>query len=405
MRRLRTLAWVTIAVLLGLLPGAVFAAAPGTPTEPGTSTDGPLALQPTGRPPLQGTPWRLEGYRHRGIERVPGPEVAAWMRLGPATVTASGGCTTIEGSYSSVGRAVTFRVRPQRESDCAEQTALVQRAMHDGLRRAASFEVIRGSQPAGDTLLLRSATGVELLRFGLDDIGRLDQADWRLASYTADGRTIPASAEQPAILSFQPRRDDPVRRTSVGPATGSTGCNGVVAEFRRRADVLRFADLQRTDAPCTPLLAAQEQAMVAVLQATSLMLSLLPDELRLASTDTGEQLVFVSQRPLEGTTWLLRADAQPADPRATVTLMLHDGAAEGEGPCGRYGASYATDGLFITFSGVAAASADTCGDPGSEQALLAGLRSAVMVERDRSGLRLIDASGRAVLRFTSPTAP
>jgi heat shock protein HslJ len=399
MRCCRLLAPLTIAALLSLSPAMASATSTGSPP------DGPLALQPAGRSPLQGTPWRLEGYHHRGSERVPGPGVAAWMRLGPASVRGSGGCTTIDGGYGSVGTAVAFRLRPQQQNDCAGQTRLVQRAMYGGLRRAASFEVVPGTEPMGDKLVLHSAAGVELLRFGLDDIGTLDQADWRLTSYTTEGRTIPASAEQPAILSFQPRRDDPARRTSVGPATGSTGCNGVVAEFRRRADVLRFTDLERTDAPCTPELAAQEEAMMAVLRATSLTLSLPPDQLVLTSSDTGERLGFVSQRPLEGTTWLLRARARPDDPGRTVTLMLQDGLASGEGPCGEYGATYVTDGLFITFSAVEAAAADTCSDPGSERALLAGLRSAVLVERDRSTLRLVDASGRVVLRFTSPTAP
>ena len=86
-------------------------------------------------------------------------------------------------------------------------------------------------------------------------------------------------------------------------------------------------------------------------------------------------------------------------------LTLQDGVASGEGPCGGYDSTYVSDGLFITFSAVEGAAADTCGDAGSERALLAGLRSTVRVERDRSALRLIDASGRVALRFTSPTAP
>ena len=282
------------------------------------------------------------------------------------TLQASGGCTSIKGRYGVSGAAIAIRLRALKENDCAEQTTIVQLAMVDGLRKATSFEVVRVAGGAADKLVLRSATGVELLRFGLDDIDALGVADWRLTRYTVDGLTSEASVEPPAVLSFRLRRDNPTRRTSSGRATGSSGCNGVVAQFYRSADVLSFGELQRTDAPCTPRLADQEAAMVAVLDATSLSLSLPPDRLILTSTDTGDSLEFSSQRPLEGTTWLLEPGPWMRRSGGAVTLRLGAGTATGEGPCGPYRATYATDGRFITFADIEGAGVDACSDSRSE---------------------------------------
>ncbi len=67
-----------------------------------------------------------------------------------------------------------------------------------------------------------------------------------------------ASDEQPAVLSFRPSDEASYKRRQSGPLSGSTGCNGIVAKFFRQADVLSLSELERTDAPCTAELAAQE---------------------------------------------------------------------------------------------------------------------------------------------------
>ena len=365
----------------------------------------PTAWQPDGQLPLQGTPWRLRSYRFRGVDRAPGPEVAAWVRLGPNNLEASGGCTRIRGRYGITGSGIAFMLREPKEKDCAEQTTMVQLAMFDGLRKAAGYEVVPGEEPAAAELVLRSATGVELLRFGLDDIATLDIAEWRLISYTVDGETTAAEVDQPAVLSFRPTRDNGIRRTSSGPLTGSTGCNGIVAEFYRHADVLSFSELDRTDAPCAPALAAQEAAMVSVLDATSLTISLPPDHLTLTSADNGDSLEFVSSRPLEGSTWLLATGPWFRGGANAVTLWLNDGALTGEGPCGSYSGRYVTDGLFITFADVMGAGDDECMDPQAERMLLAALRSTVILDRDQPQLRMRDARGGMTAAFMPPGRP
>ena len=394
-------------VLLALALGASLLAGPQSALgQPADSVSLPLGRAPEGRLPLVGTPWRLEGYRSRGTERVPGPEVAAWMTWeATGDLRASGSCTLFRGRYGRTGAAIDIRLRGLKRNDCAEQTTMVQLAMVDGLRQASSFEIIGGTEPIDDKLVLRDVDGVELLRFGLDDVAALEMADWRLSSYTADGRTIPAAEEQQAVVSFRPERASVARRSASGQLTGSTGCNGVVAEFTRSADVLSVGQLDRTDAPCTPELAAQEAAMVRVLEATSQTLSLPPDRLVLTSSDTGERLDFVSQRPLEGSTWLLAGGPGIPDPGSEVTLRLSDGVVAGEGPCGPYRGRYATDGVFVTFAGLEGAADDTCDDRKSERALLDGLRHAVRLDRDQPGLRLLSAFDEPTLRFSSPAAP
>ncbi len=325
------------------------------------------------------------------------------MRLGPADVLASGGCTRIKGRYGVAGAAIRFKLRGLRENDCPEQTTMVQLAMVDGLRKASSFEIVPGGSPGADELVLRGASGVELLRFGLDDIDALDLADWLLTSYSRDGAVVAAVPDQPAILSFRPTQDDAIRRISTGPITGSSGCNGVIAEFDRHADVLSFNQLERTDAPCGPELAAQEDAIVSVLDSTALTLSLPADHLVLTSTDSGDSLEFVSQRPLEASTWLLDTGRRAADASSAVTLRLDDGLAAGEGPCGPYHAKYVTDGIFITFYDVEGSGDDACPAVKSEQALLSGLRSTVLLDRDQAQLRMLDALGLVTARFDRPS--
>jgi heat shock protein HslJ len=400
------LAALTLVAALAAVPATAHGQTEhGQAEESASDAPAPLALAPDGQLPLLGTPWRLRRYRWRGVDREPGPEVAAWMRLGPADLQGSGGCTKIRGRHGAVGSAIRFDLRSGPEPACAEQTTIVQLGMIDGLRRTASYEILPGSTPAGDQLVLRDASGSELLRFGLDDIGGLEAGEWQLLGYTVDGTEIAAVPDQPAVLTFRAKRANAARRTSSGPITGSTGCNGLVAEFYRHANVVSFGEIGRTDAPCMPALAAQEEAMFSILDASSLSVALPPDRLVLTSADTGERLEFTPSRPVEGSTWLLTKLAGEPRSRETVTLLLRDGLATGIGPCGPYSARYASDGYFVTFSDVKGAGDQTCAALSTETALLDALRTAVRHERQGSQLRLVDARGKVRARFKPPTGP
>jgi heat shock protein HslJ len=400
MRALRTLAAAGLTVSLLAIP-VTAAAQDAAPAEASV----PLARLPSDVLPLQGTPWRLAAYRHRDRDGAPGPEVAAFIQFGPSVYEGSGGCSRIRGQYGTVGAALEVKPRQLDGRTCAEQIAVVQEAVEAGLRKTASYEVVPGATRADDQLVLRSADGEEVLRYGLDDVARLDWAEWRLASYTVDGQPVPSSTEMPAVMTFEPDEDAYYKRRQSGRLSGSSGCNGVVARFFRSADVLSFSELERTGAPCTPALAAQEEAIVAVLDATSLSLELPYDRLRLTSADSGEELEFVSQTPLEGSTWIVDGRIGGTRTDARVTLRLEDGAASGEGPCGAYGASYATDGVFITFRDVQGARDEDCSESKAEKALLDALRGAVTVARTPDRLDLLDARAVKVLRFGRPFAP
>jgi heat shock protein HslJ len=396
------------AVLTAAL-AASLATAIGTPLAVGQSpltvaeAGAPLARQPDGQLPLEGTPWRLSRYRWKGVERVPGPEVAARMTLSGGTLKASGGCTTFGGAYGTTGSAITFDLRGVRKSDCGEQATIVQTALVEGLRKAAGYRLVAGEQ--GDELVLRSAVGNELLRFRLDEVGALDTHDWILEAYQVDGRRSLADPTQPARLSFRTSTTDAARRRSRGRLNASSGCNGIVGDYARSADVLSFGPLERTDAPCLPGPARQEEAMIGMLDATSMTIALAGDRLALTSDDTGDRLELASARPLEGTTWQLVRVPGSERTAGPVVMRLKDERMRGEGPCGPIEAAYVSDGLFITFDDVRGSGDEACADLAAEKKLLAALRSTVVLDRERPQLRLRDAGGRVVARFRSASAP
>ncbi len=402
MRASRTFAAVVLSAVLLLIPTLALA-------QPGAEPDGaalPLARQPDGRLPLQGTPWRLEAYQDRGREAAPGPEVAAFIQFGPRLYEGSGGCSKVTGSYGTLGAALTLRPKRSAQRSCAENLAIVQQAVEAGLAKAARYRVEPGATGLDDKLLIYSVSGDEVLRYGLDDLALLDGAEWRLEAYTADGRAVVVPDEMPGLLSFRPASDMRYKRRQSGALVGSTGCNGIVAEFFRHADVVSFSPLELTDAPCTGELAAQEAAMRNVLDATAIRIDLPADRLILTSVDTEERLELVSQTPLEGTTWWLQRTAAEGGTRdQRVTLRLERGIASGDGPCGPYSASYVTDGRFITFTETKGARDEECSEQRTEQALIAGLRRSVTVERGPGTLSFGDASGRDTLSFGRPFAP
>jgi heat shock protein HslJ len=88
-----------------------------------------------------------------------------------------------------------------------------------------------------------------------------------------------------------------------------------------------------------------------------------------------------------------------------MTLRLDAGRATGQGPCGSYSGSYASDGVFLTFADIVGSDDEECGMSRTEKALLAALRSTVMVDRARPELRLLDAAGRVLARFKDASRP
>jgi heat shock protein HslJ len=366
----------------------------------------PLARQPDGRLPLVGTPWRLLGYTQDGREGVPGPEVAAFIEFDTRRYEGSGGCAKVAGEYGATGEALVTKPKKIKERDCAENLMAVQQAVEGGLKRVASYEIVPGAEPLQDQLVLYSVTGIEVLRYGLDDLAPLDGGEWRLESYAVDGEMMPASEEMPGLLSFRPAADAVYKRRQSGRLSGTSGCNGIVAEFHRRSDILSLRELDLTDAPCTSELTAQESAMTAVLDAAAMRIDLPPDRLVLTSADTEDRLEFVSQVPLEGTTWWLSSTAADGGTGGErYTIRLEGGTLSGEGPCGAYSAEYVTDGAFITFTEAKGTRDADCSELRTEQALISGLRRAVVVERRVGRLDFRDARGNTTLTFDRPFAP
>ncbi len=373
-------------------------------SDEGTRGAAPMARRPDGALPLEGTPWRLRAYRYKGIDREPGPEVAARMTLADGRLEASGGCTAFRGNYGQVGAAISFSLKRLQKNDCAEQTTVVQLGLQDGLRKAASYEIRRAPGAGEDELVLRDASGQELLRFGLDEIGALGAAEWRLESYTTGGARVAAMTDLPAVASFRVAKENEARRYSSGRLSASSGCNAIVGEFFRHADVMSLGELDSTGAPCSETAQAQEDAIVAVLDATALRVELRPDHLRLTSADSGDTLEYVSTQPLEGSTWVL-AKSRATGSGTPVALWFDGGTAGGEGPCGPISGSYVSDGLFLTFADISGAGDVDCAAAEAEKNILAALRATVLLDRDQAQLRFLDARGRVVARLKAPTGP
>jgi len=399
---------LALAFAWSALPSAVAAQSPPPSAipdrgQPAASTDAnavPLALAGSGLMPLEGTTWRLAGYG--GGLREPGPEVASWLTLRAGRMTGSGGCTPLRGRYARIGAAIAIQLQRPPRTTCAARSVAVQRAMLAALQRAASAEVVE--EGGAHRLVIRDADGEEMLRFEPDDLAPLEGAEWRLAAYVRDGEALPADPDQAAVLALRPERASAAQRRSSGEAIGSSGCNGFVASYARSGDVLRIDGLEATDAPCPEVLAAQESAVLGVLESDPLRLDLPADRLTLTATESGDRLEYVASVPLEDTTWQLERAARAGRPSQPVTLRLADGVISGQGPCGPYGGTYASDGRFITLRDLEPSGRAGCPRADVERALLADLAAAVLVERSRPGLRLLDARGRVVARFSTAAA-
>ncbi len=336
------------------------------------------------------------------------PEVAAWMTLRGGLLRGSTGCSRLLGSYGRIGQALRFKLKARQAAGCSRGASLAGHAMTRSLAQAARFEIVGPAGGTGAALVIRDADGVEDLRFEIDDASPLAAGEWRLVSYTVAGTTAAADPAQPALLTFSADSSGEVRRSSSGDVIGSSGCNGLVGRFARRADVLSFRRLEHTDAPCPAQLVAQEAAVLAILDAPSLRLDLPLDRLVIVAEGGGDSLEFVTSSPVEGTTWLLGGVAGLPDARSapsTVTLRLDGDLLSGEGPCGPYTGRSVASGVFLSLSDLRGQDVVGCTGKLLQRELLAALRETVLLERDEASLRLLDARGIVLATFTPAGLP
>lgn len=401
MRRSSRLGGLALCSALLLAPASVAAQGADADVSP------PEALRGPYQPPLEGTSWRVTQYADDDTRLRPvGPEIAAWLTMRGGRLKGSTGCDAIAGRYALVGPLIAFRPKPADEAgDCTGQQRLVRGGVRRALEDATGYRIASADETGPPQLLLHAGDARELLRLVPDDVASLESGEWQLESYAVDGITTAADPMSQAVLAFDRERGDRVARRSSGALIGSSGCNGIVGRYSRSADIVRVSRLERTDAPCSPSLAAQEAAMVAVLDASALTLELPPDRLRLTSTDTGDSLAFTSSAPLEGTTWLLSRLGTGRMPQDPVTLRLAGGSLSGEGPCGPYRADYTSDGVFITIGALEGAPGRECAERRQQRQLLRALERSVMLDRPNGQLRLLDAFGTMTARFTRPGGP
>ena len=234
--------WPAAAVLVGAALGCLSLGTLG-------QSPAPTALSATALP-LEGTPWRLRSFLEDKQRQAP-PEVAVWMSLRAGELTGHTGCGPLRGRYGTMGKVIRLELVdvPAKGQDCGARAERLDKAAREGLRRAASFELLPPNGPFTDSLVLRDGGGTEILRYEVDDIGGLETEEWQLESYTVDGQTEAAVASLPAVLAFRSDGGSGLERRSEGEVTGSSGCNGIVGTYSREADVVTLADLELTGQP------------------------------------------------------------------------------------------------------------------------------------------------------------
>jgi heat shock protein HslJ len=277
-----------------------------------------------------------------------------------------------------------------------------------GLKDAAAFALVPAEEAWQAGLVIRDARGRIVLVYEVDAPAEPDQGLWLLSALGGDD-VVPvdeANDASRAVLAFEPEQQDRVTGRSRGRLVGSTGCNGLEAGYELRGRILRVDDLQVTDGPCPPDLAKRQDAILAVLTASSARLDVAPDRLALSTGEPGgARLVYASSSPLEGSTWqLTHLPATVLPPDAIVTVRLDGGRLAGIGLCGAIEGRYTTNGVRIEVYD-AAAVPGRCREASVDEAVIGALGRAAFVVREDSALRLLDAEGRDLARFRRPGGP
>lgn len=221
-------------------------------------------------------------------------------------------------------------------------------------------------------------------------------SQWGLVSLTAETPAIPGSG---VTLEFG---DD-------GRVSGSAGCNRFGGGYTVDGEAISFSQLFSTRMFCPQDgIMDQEIAFLNALEAAS-SFAIEGNQLIITYGD-GQQLVFIQQSPLTGTSWLLVSlDAETlAVESSVVTLQfIEAGRVAGTAGCNRFGGGYEFDGNAIRFSQLFSTMM-MCMEDGimeQEAAYLAALEAATSF--DLMGDQLIIAYGdSAQLTFTrlSPLA-
>ena len=367
-----------------------------------TAAAGPIALAPDGRLPLEGTTWRLRAYR-RGELRQPGPEVAAWLGLRAGRVERLRRLHEPAGQLRSYGRC--GRDPAQARPATRLRGADGHRAASHASGAAATPPALRSSARTAMSWSSATADGVEQLRFEPDDVAA---PRWRRVAtrrLRPAGKVVgTADPAQVAVLAFRASQTTSRReRRSSGDvdrlerlqrhrgnvlALGRRG--GLRALWRRAAHRVRRRWPPRRR-PCWRCLESQ-----------ALLLDLPADRLTLIATDSGDRLEYVASVPLEGTTWQLERAAWRAQAQGHAAPCRRRRLEERD-PVGRTAAP----------TRVTDASSRSVTSPGGGECVPASrVRSARTLpdskaarcsNERRPGLRLLDARGRVVARF-SPAA-
>lgn len=191
-----------------------------------------------------------------------------------------------------------------------------------------------------------------------------------------------------------------------GELGGSAGCNSYFGSYTVDGTNLNISQVGSTMMACMGNgLMEQESQFLTMLQAAATF-TLSADQLTIHTAEG--DLIFqpAQHQTLEGVTWVLSGIAEgdavvsmAVDSEMTATFA--DGAVAGYAGCNQYNATYTLTDNELTLGPIASTKMACEGERGErEAAFLAALQQVAGYQIERDSLRLLDASGNALIMFT-----
>lgn len=314
------------------------------------------------------------------------PAYQATLSYREGSFAGTTGCNSYSAPVTLDGDALTLAPIITTEMACAQPGAMEQETRFlSALASAARYAL------DGDQLTIYDGEGTAVMVFtGAGD--PLISQHWALR--TINGAAVPEAAAITA--QFDGTR-----------VAGSAGCNRYTASYTRDGESLAMGMAAATRMFCgQPGVMEREAAFLAAL-ASVVRYEVRGGDLALMDAEGNDVLVFAgqSEAALSGTAWRLAALNGESLSDSAITLQFEEQGLGGSGGCNSYGADYRLNGRRLAIAPVISTMM-ACAEliMTQESAYFAALEASVMWELDGEQLRLLNADGVEVLRFTLAVA-
>ncbi len=196
---------------------------------------------------IQGTIWRLESFKSEGLDRQPISSRDATLRLEGGSISGSGGCNRLMGSYDLHGAQLSIAVGGMTMMACPE-------GMEQEQAVAKALVEVAGYELQGDRLVLLDRDYAPVLVYARLKPLSLTGTDWRLTRYNNGNQAIAAP-----LRGTEPR----LRFGEDGSLEGNSGCNGFRGGYTLNRDWLAFGPIAGTRKACSePGWAMEQEAAI-----------------------------------------------------------------------------------------------------------------------------------------------